>query len=155
MPIHIILPNWANIFVSLPVLLITASLINWLTAIWMLPVIKSNRPHYTAWHLTLQLSVFSILAGICGILSAGHQDTLAALSLLAIITGLAIWKMKLPKWLGVIACAISFATFFVGQVAVTESATIAFLLELSGVITTIYLAMFVVMLNSLGKRTKK
>jgi hypothetical protein len=155
MPIHIILPNWANNFVSLPALLIMSGIINWLTALWMLPVTKTDRPHYTALHITVQLSVFSVQAGFCGMLSTGHDNAYVDPILLIILTGLALWKMKLPKWLGVIACAISFATFFVGQVAINDSATIAFILELCGAMTMLFLAVFVVMLNSLGKQSQK
>jgi hypothetical protein len=154
MPIHIILSGWANNFVSLPAVLIIAGTINWLTAIWMLPIIKTDEAKYTVSSLTIRLCLFSILAGLCGALSAMQSNIFYGFSLLIFGICATLACMQLPKWLNIIVCGISFATFFVGQVAITENATVAFILELCGVTAMLLMALFVVMLNTLTKQPK-
>jgi len=153
MPLHIILPTWANVFIGLPTLLVMATAINWLTAQWMHPFVSKERGALTASSLFLKLCAFSVLSAVMGTAAAGlHFNQILALVVLAALATYLVSRLYLPRMLWIIVVAICLPTFFIGVICVEENTIMAFFLAIGGIITVMMFTMFVLIMNMLSNR---
>lgn len=153
MTFHIVVPQWVNLTIGIPVLLIIALVINYLSAIWLHPVLRKDGRKSGTTRIFCVLTFFSVLSAAFGSLSAWWgTSTLVALLLMLLFAAFGAFLMRLPTTLCVVASTVSIPTFFIGQVAIQENTLIAFLLTIAGTASVLLLGVFAVMLIMIDKK---
>lgn len=143
-------PFWMNV-VSLPIIIAIALGINALTAAWMQPYVTYRdgnhwEPKRTFWFLTLFSALIAVASAVCEYFQT-NVITTAVIVVLAFVS--LVKTTKLPESLWLVAAAICFPTFFIGEVAIEQNVFTATLLTFFGITAMTFMSLFYVMGGSL------